>query len=419
MKRVEIIFILLLVLILVDSLMLFAQPDNKKLEISGQIRMRSEGDDRDFNTDAEGYSYSYLRNRVNVKGMYSDKVIGFIQLQDSRLFGAEDTTGATSTLKNTSNVDMRLGYVQVNRIFWKWLNYKFGRMEFVYGAERLLGSNPWSNVSRSFDGSVLSLNFDRAQIDLINVTLYESNIAADTTNGDNALTGIWANFKLSENKSLDFYVLNDNDQEINADDKIKLQRITLGSHFKGKIGKFDVETEFDFQTGKMNYTRDISAFYFTSAIGYTFPVFLKPGVTVGYDYISGDKSDTEEYECFNTLYPANHRFWGYMDYFKDMPKNTRNLGVNDLMVKTKFKLHKNLSLKIDGHYFQLSESAVLKNDSMSSNLGSEVDLTLDFDYCESVQFKLGGSFFVPGDVFKEWKGEDPAFWGFSQVTMNF
>jgi hypothetical protein len=419
MNRIKKVFVLLVVLTLTESLMLYAQTDKKRLEIFGQIRMRSESDVRDFNSDSPSYEYTYLRSRVNFKGTYSDKIIGFIQLQDSRLFGGEDTTGATSTMKYTANVDMRLGYVQINRIFWDWLSYKFGRMEFSYGGERLLGSNQWSNIGRAFDGSALSLNFNKVQIDLFNVTLYESNTSDDTTDGDNTLTGVWTKIGIADKNNLDVYVLADDDQESDAKDRAKMERVTLGSHFLGKFGRFEVETEFNLQTGKMNYTRDIWAYYFTSAVDYTFPTRMKPSLSVGFDYLSGDDPSTKKYECFNTLYPAKHRFFGYMDYFKDMPKHNRNLGVNDLMMKTKLSLMQNLSLNIDVHRFHLSTLAMLQDSSMSRDLGTEIDLTLNFNYHESVQFRFGGSVFAPGRVFKEWKGEDPAFWFSGQATMNF
>lgn len=418
MNKIKKVFALLVVFTLIKSLMLCAQPDKKKLEILGQIRMRSESDNRDFSSDSPGYNCTYLRSRVNLKGTYSDRIIGFIQLQDSRLFGGEDTTGAASTMKYTANVDMRLGYVQINRLFWEWLSYKFGRMEFSYGAERLLGSNQWSNVGRAFDGSVLSLNFNKVQVDFINVTLYESCTSEDTTDGDNILNGIWAKIALFNKNSLDVYVLADDDREIDFNDRPKLERVTLGSRFMGKFKSFDIEAELNLQTGKMDHTRDIWAYYFTCAVGYTFYAPMKPRLSVGFDYLSGDDPSTEKYECFDTLYPAKHRFFGYMDYFKDMPKHTRNLGLNDLMLKTKLSLIQNLSMNIDVHRFQLSQSAMLEDNSMSGDVGTEIDLTFNFNYHESVQFRFGGSIFAPGRVFKEWKGEDPAFWFYGQAEMN-
>ena len=419
MNKIKKVFILLVALILTESLLLYAQTDKKKLEIFGQIRMRSESDVRDFNSNSPANEYTSLRSRVNFKGIYSDGIIGFIQLQDSRLFGAEDTTGATSTLRYTANVDMRLGYVHIKRLFWKRLSYKFGRMEFIYGAERLLGSNQWSHVGRAFDGSVLSFNFNKIQIDLINVTLYESNTSEDTTDGDNTLNGIWAKIGLSEKNNLDVYILTDDDQEIDSKDRPKMERVTLGSHFIGKIGRFDVETEFNFQTGTMNYNRDIWAYYFTSSVDYAFSARMHPNLSLGFDYVSGDNPDTKQYECFNTLYPAKHRFFGYMDYFTDMPKHTRNLGLNDVMLKTKLSLMQNLSMNIDVHRFQLSQLAIFEDGLSSRDLGTEMDLTFNFNYHESVQFRVGGSVFAPGKVFKEWKGENPALWFYGQVTMNF
>jgi hypothetical protein len=282
-----------------------------------------------------------------------------------------------------------------------------------------LGSNPWSNLSRAFDGGVLSLVFRRFQTDLMHVTLYESNLVENTTDGDQALSCMWTTVRLSDLNVLELYALRDTDQQIDADARNKMERVTIGSRFKGKLGQMDIESEFNWQTGTMNYSRDISAFYITQSFGYTLPTALKPNIKLAFDYLSGDKSDTDAYECFNTLYPATHRYFGYMDYFKDIPRHTRDLGLRDWMVMTKFELMKNLSLKLDGHYFQLAQVAVLESGARSRHMGAEIDLTLDFTYRENVQFKLGGSVFLPDAVYDEWKGGDPSYWFFGQTTVDF
>jgi hypothetical protein len=69
-----------------------------------------------------------------------------------------------------------------------------------------------------------------------------------------------------------------------------------------------------------------------------------------------------------------------MDYFTDIPKHTRNLGLTDFMVKGKFSPHEKMSLAGDLHYFRLSQSAILNDSSSSKEFGTELDLTFSFDY---------------------------------------
>lgn len=422
MKVILKISIVMMIFFIISSVSIFAQSDERKLEIAGQIRIRSENDNRDFNNDTKEIDMTLLRTRLNLNFSYSDKVIAFAQLQDSRTFGEEDTSGVTGTLKSMRNVDLHQGYIQINRLFFPWLNYKIGRMELSYGAERLIGTNPWSNVGRAFNGNVATLTFKSVQIDLIDVILYESFQAPDTAfgDGDQTLNAVW--LKLNTNKSYEFeaYVINDRDEEINNEDDTRIERSTIGARFKNKFGNFNVETEINLQAGKDAFTRDILAYYASGNFGYRFQSKIQPGLTLGIDYLSGDKPSTEKYECFNTLYPAKHRYFGYMDYFTDIPKHTKNLGLTDIMAKATISPIKTMSLKTDFHLFRLSQNAILNDGSSSRDLGVEIDLTFSYDYLKNVNFSLGASGFIPGKVFKEWKkGDDPSFWLFGQTTVNF
>ncbi|MCU0643837.1 MAG: alginate export family protein, partial [bacterium] len=160
-----------LFLLLIMSVIVSAQTEEKKLDISGQIRMRGETDGKDFNNDTDPSDFTLLRSRLNLKFSYSEKIIAFAQLQDSRTFGEEGTDGATATLASLRNVDLHEGYIQLNHLFFPWLSYKFGRMAIKYDTQRLIGINEWSNIGRSFDGSIVTLSFQKIRIDMLNVTL--------------------------------------------------------------------------------------------------------------------------------------------------------------------------------------------------------------------------------------------------------
>jgi hypothetical protein len=401
------------------SVIVFAQTEERKLDISGQIRMRGENDAKDFNNDTDPSDFTLLRSRLNLKFSYSEKLIAFAQLQDSRTFGEEGTDGATATLASLKNVDLHEGYIQLNHLFFPWLSYKFGRMAIKYDTQRLIGINEWSNIGRSFDGSIVTLSFQKIRIDMLNVTLYESGRAPDLTDGDQTLTGVWVKINSSKLKNFNIYALTDEDRQIDADDNFKIQRATVGAQLKKDWSPVHLEAELNLQTGKMDYKADILAYYLSGALGFDLGKNKKTSLSLGIDYLSGDKTNTNKYECFNTLYPAKHGFFGYMDYFTDIPKHTRNLGLTDLMAKLKTESIDKIKLAADVHYFRLSQSAVLEDASSSKELGAEIDLTFGYDYSNNVNFTFGTSFFMPGKVFKEWKGADPSFWFYGQTSVSF
>lgn len=394
------------------------QAQEKTFDLSGQIRLRGETDDKDFDNTTKAIDYSLLRTRLNVKFNLTDHVTAFAQLQDSRIYGEEGADGATSTLTSIKNVDLSQGYVQIDQLFFPWLAYKFGRMRLNYGAQRLLGVNEFSNVGRAFDASVVMLTFEKLQIDLIQSILHESLQAPDTSKGDQILSGFWLKFPLQAS-NLNLYSLIDQDLRQNPAGEIRFNRVTTGGRFEGKVNAFDVQIESNLQVGKMDFITDIFATYLSGALGYTFSTNSKPQLTIGVDYLSGDKPETNRYECFNIRYHAKHRYFGYMDYFTDIPRQTRDLGLTDYILKAKISPLEKLRLEGDLHVFQLSKKTTLKNNSLARDLGTELDLTFIYDYAKSVNFTFGGSAFLPGQVFKEWKGQDPSFWFYAQTTVNF
>ncbi|MDZ7332463.1 MAG: alginate export family protein [candidate division KSB1 bacterium] len=408
-----------LALLFIFSLTIYAQSDERKFEAAGQLRLRAENENKDFNTDTDAIDFTLMRTRLNLKFTYSDKLIVFAQLQDSRTFGEEGQEGATGTLTSIRNVDLHQGYFQINRLFFPWLNYKFGRMELAYGAQRLIGVNSWSNIGRAFNGSVMTLNFKTFQIDFIESTLAESFQAPDSLNGDQTLSGIWVKIHRPNSPLFHIYLLSDEDKQQNAKRDSKFKRSTIGARIEDTWEQFNLEAEANFQTGKMDFIRDIFAFYLSGGLSFDFGANAKNQLFFGADYLSGDKASTSKYECFNTLYPAKHKFFGYMDYFTDIPKHTRNLGLTDIMAKGKFSPFEKISLGGDFHYFRLSQSALVKDGSASKELGAEFDFTFSFDYMKNLNFTAGSSIFMPGKVFKDWKGADPSFWFYGQTTVNF
>lgn len=396
-----------------------AHTQEKVVDMSGQIRLRGENSDKDFDNSTDKIDYTLLRTRLNFEFSPSEHVTAFAQLQDSRTFGEEGMDG-TSTLASLRNVDLHQGYVQIDELFFPWMSLKLGRMAFInYGTQRLLGVNEFSNIGRAFDGSILAFKFENVQFDVLQSILHESLSAPDTSAGDQTLAGLWMKWACRTNFTFNLYALFDRDLQVNAADQLFFDRRTIGSRFDGKMKNFNLEIEANVQTGTMDFTRDILAMYVSGALGYQLPTRVPSQLLVGIDYLSGDKPGTEKYECFNTLYPAKHKYFGYMDYFTDIPRHTQNLGLTDIMLKAKLSPMTKLHLQSDMHLFQLSQSAELQDGSSSKDLGAELDLILVYDYAESVNFTCGGSMFLPGQVFKEWKGDDPSFWFFAQTAVNF
>lgn len=204
-------------------------------------------------------------------------------------------------------------------------------------------------------------------------------------------------------------------------DEEDLIRVTLGAYDKGKLDALDYEVEVAAQLGKQHnpadgQRQDISALMLTASVGYTLDTAQKPRLAIGYEYLSGQDADDEDYKVFDTLYATNHKFYGFMDYFINIPVNTGGAGLQDVMAKFQITPHKKLTLKADVHHFL---SAKKVND--ENSYGQEVDVTAVYRYHKVLDFTLGVSVFAPGELMEAKFGgnDDVAVWSYFMTTANF
>ena len=119
----------------------------------------------------------------------------------------------------------------------------------------------------------------------------------------------------------------------------------------------------------------------TGSVGYTFNTGRKPGVSVGYDYLSGMNSGDEDFKVFDTLFATNHKFYGFMDYFLNIPVNSSGQGLQDFMIKAKLPFADKWRLNAHFHNFRAA-----KGD--EKNFGNELDLILNYAYNSVTCFNL-------------------------------
>ncbi|MEN8193621.1 MAG: alginate export family protein [Bacteroidota bacterium] len=397
MKKITLLFTIIFLSI---SSIILAQD---KVNVNAQIRPRLNINDNDFNSDTGTDTYTELRTRLGVKFMPMEDLVGFVQIQDSRVFGTEP-----NTLTDTKNLDLHQGYFDIKKIFNLPFNFKVGRMELAYGPQRLIGSVGWHNVGRSFDGGVLQLATKLLDIDFIGARTVET----DTTKQN--LFGAYGNLKLLKNHKLQPFVITETGTIENP-----TERYTLGLYLAGKLLGFSYEVEGAYQMGTQSAGVDIAANMLALNLNYTLNISLKPSIGAGVDYLSGDDgSDATKYKVFNTLYATNHKYYGFMDYFLNIPKHTFGLGLMDIHGKASMTPFKKFKLALAYHIFNANADYTLASGSTSTSFGSELDLTLTYAYSKLVKFVGGFSFFTPGDIFKEKKGEDSSTAAYIMAVVN-
>lgn len=381
------------------------------IKFSAQIRPRLELDNRGFQSSTPFSNYTYLRTRLGATFIPSTEISGFIQIQDSRIFGTE-----ASTTADMKNVDLHQAYFKIDNFFKLPMDLKVGRIELVYSNERVIGNSNWGNTGRSFDGAVLSIKGDKFKADIFSVKESEKLNAGDSL--DQNVYGVFTDLLLNQNYKIQPFLVWQRAVPSNL-----LNRFTLGTYIKGDISSFTHETEFIYQFGDITASsrkQNISAYMFAFNASYTFEEYSKPLIGAGIDYISGDKNSTDnDYNVFNTVFGTGHKFFGSMDYFTDMPAHTYGLGIMDLIAKIAITPIENLKATLAGHIFTANADYKLKNGSTTRSFGSEIDLQLNYKYNDNIALESGASLFLPGDIFKEKKGSDRATWFYLMAVVNF
>lgn len=381
------------------------------LKFSAQIRPRFEIDNKDFNSSTRAGTFTALRTRLGISFYPSKNLTGFIQAQDSRIFGEE-----TSTTANMKNLDLHQAYFKIENVFDLPVDLKVGRFEAAYGSERFISVVGWHNIGRSFDGGILTYKNSFMKIDLMAAREFEKSLPGDST--DQNVYSLFADLKLIDSYRIEPFIIWQRMQPSTV-----LNRATLGFNIKGNLNRFTHEIDFGYQTGSLysgGRTQDISAYTFSFGAEYKAGGELKTVLGAQVDIASGDDNQADsDYKSYTSLYASGHKFFGYMDYFMNFPSDTYGLGIIDLIGKISISPVHNITLNLNAHLFSSMQEYRLNSGVKSNSFGSEFDLVGNYKYNENVMFESGASLFFPGDIFKEKRGHDSALWFYIMAVVNF
>jgi len=400
----------------------------QSIEFSGTLRERSEFDDRSFFEERHHDVYHVLRVRLRADAQVNEQVRVVAELQDARTFGQE------RSLLNTGadHFDLRQGFVEVTGLAGGLLSFKLGRQVLAYGFHRLIGESPWNNFSRSFDAGVLRLTAGEFSFDAIGAAVTRNPVNPDYTR-DVFLAGGWAIWAPAERDyTVEGFLLYDNPESrpLPAADAVRQNRMTAGFYSAGRAGNFDFKVDGALQTGDYmplapgSESRDISANLIGVRLGYTFEDLAALRLGVGIDRLSGqDPDDPDTYGAFNTLYGSNHRSYGHMDYFTNIPLHTDALGLQDIIIQAQFVPAGGLTVGADVHLFSTVIDPAERGGASvdyEQSIGTEIDAYAKWTIADAVGMTLGYSMFSGSENRPILRGTaDAANWAYLMTTVNF
>jgi hypothetical protein len=398
------------------------------VEVSGQVRFRSELHHKSFDVNDDVWYGTNLRTRVGVTAVKDSNAHAFVQFQDSRVMGDRDQFGnwQSGTLSDGEGVDIHQAYVEIDRIWVDGLGTRTGRFELELGNQRVFGAVDWDIVGRSWEGSQIWYRSGPRRF-----TGFWLVKRAESDDNDHSWGGsIFGLHFRCDRANLELFGFYERDRDTTSlahatnDD---MDRYNYALYWKGQRDRFDLELNGVYQTGQKGDDFDISAFLFTTEAGVSFGADGKHRLAAGIDYASGDDNRYDSTDnTYDNLYYTGHKFRGYMDYFVA----TETAGLVDMMLRGKLGLDPQWTARCDFHYFQTAKDYVDPLYSApieTTAIGMEFDFTLTTTSVVGVMVNAGASVFLPDESFVRFKlhdhsgssKNDPTYWSYLQAAVDF
>ena len=337
----------------------------------------------------------------------SDKFKSGISIQDIRVWGNRanlpvDTSGSLSLYEGWGELMMT-----------DKCSFKFGRQALSYDDDRILGSLDWAMQGRRHDvglfkyinDSVLTIhsgfayNQDR---DFLKSNVYS------VKGNYKAMQFLWL-FRQFKSFNISALFLNNGIQfskvyPTSTNNYIAYSQ-TFGVRSFYKKDKLQSIAYIYMQKGQDGNSKNpngdprrLNAYDVSAEVSYK--VVKSTGITLGAEMLSGSTQDAtqtkDQTTSFNPFYGTNHRFNGYMDYFY-VGNHINSVGLRDIYLKINHDIKKTF-IGLNTHMFAaMADIKDVKNStptsfiSLSKNLGTEIDLTVAYNFTDGIGIQGGYS----------------------------
>ncbi len=399
-----------------------AVPIADGVELDAQVRARHEYYNHFYAPGAPDgentFNLTRSRARLGINAKVGDKTRIIVQLQDIRLWGEGSTT------EILGRTDLKLGEARISNILSEGDRLQFGRFEMKYGDERLVGALDWVDQGRSFDGVRLSYGPGDAYVDLFGVNNRE------TLNEDENqyFVGLYGGSrrKTGAGPGIDAYFLYLSDQRpmrgelgVGTSDFA-----TVGARLSGTADAFQYSAEAVFQTGR-THGDDLTAWGFAGKVTYgeTGADGLTVRVGVEFDAASGnDNLGDGKQENLQTLFPTNHKHYGYMDLigWSNM-MDLRGIAILGFSPQTtlEFSWHYLRLMTSEGGWVGVTGAWIRAGvEEGPTTLGNEVDLLFRWKATQGLGVGIGWSTFFPGAFVEETGPSPTSHFGYLQLSAS-
>ncbi len=377
---------------------------------------------------------------VGVAADLTDNVSTTIKLTNEGAWGLQNVAGNSDN--NSFYLDA--AYVTMKELLYSPLTVTIGRQTLAYGNQFLVGYNAanknyYTGVATdlagngNFDAVKAVLSYDPLTVDLFASKINENSTLGTNDNNDTDLYGINLNYKLDKFSTVVeayTFVKHDKSAITYPDTKTSNLYVPGLRVSTNPIEGLNVQLEGAYETGTAgitgSLTNKIKAFGAQGKVNYALPVLkdVKPVLSAGYTYLSGDKDLTDSNtRSFDSVYENQNVGRIYDSLF-----GSSNLSVAEAAFEV--TPVQDLTTKLTWYNVNKAQKAAVTSinqptggtQAVAANgekgLGNEVDLDLTYAYTEDVKFGVSAGYFAPGNAFAA-VNKDSATQLLSSVSVAF
>lgn len=396
------------------------------LSVGGQLRARAEaynnGGFRPDNAD----QYVLTRVLLNARVRPSRTTVLFVEGMDAR---GPWKNKAPAGAPFRDHADLRQLYLQVGADDSPQM-LRAGRLELGFGDGRLVGSLPWANTARTFDGARGTFGGKSYRVDAFaaSVVKVEQDKFDKNTPGSN-FYGVYSSVtRLAPKVAIEpfFFWRRQSGLTTEAGARGTMNFGTFGLRAVGKLpSNFDYDTQMAAQRGSLG-DESIGAWAGHWLLGYALAnARLTPRLFAEYNRASGDESPTDNKKgTFDQLYPTSHDKYGLTDLvgWQNM-KHVRG-GLDFAIAKgwsattrySRYWLADAHDALYNGGGALLARSAT---GVAGTDVGQEVDIIASGKLRPSLGFSAGLGYFTPGKFLKNTTPGKPYTYPYVMLAYDF
>jgi hypothetical protein len=310
------------------------------------------------------------------------------------------------------------------------LMLRAGRLELAFGDGRLVGSLPWANTARSFDGARGGVSGKGYRVDAFaaSVVKVEQDEFDQNIPGNN-FYGAYSSFtKLVPGVALEPFVFWRRQSGLTSEAGVPgtMNFGTYGIRAFGKVASgFDYDAQMALQSGSLG-DESIGAWAGHWLLGYTArELALTPRLFAEYNQATGDENPTDNKKgTFDQLYPTGHDKYGLTDLvgWQNM-KHVRS-GLDVVIAKgwsatarySRYWLADAHDALYNGGGAVLARSPT---GTAGTDVGQEIDLITSGKIRPALGFSAGIGHFITGTFLKNTTPGKPYTYPYAMLTYDF